>query len=150
MQQYMVANTCEMVGTALRDKGWGQECIDQVLDLVGDAIGFAAMEEDYNPEAMGQFGKDYGKPLPDVLDEDDVVLMSFPTPQAAAWAATEATNTNDVHFDGDFGQDEGEGEWGFGNDVWSVVAHADGSATLAIPRKYHGKTREAAASRVSY
>ena len=33
---------------------------------------------------------------------------------------------------GDFGQDEGKGEFGMGNDGFSIVAHANGTATLFL------------------
>lgn len=33
---------------------------------------------------------------------------------------------------GDFGQDEGKGEFGMGNDSFSIVVSADGNATLFL------------------
>jgi len=38
----------------------------------------------------------------------------------------------EMQIDGDFGQDEGKGEFGMGNGSFSIVAHANGTATLLV------------------
>lgn len=38
----------------------------------------------------------------------------------------------EMRIDGDFGQDEGKGEFGMGNVHFSIVAHASGTATLFL------------------
>lgn len=38
----------------------------------------------------------------------------------------------EMRIAGDFGQDEGKGEFGMGNDSFSMVVHADGTATLFL------------------
>lgn len=54
--------------------------------------------------------------------------------QAVNIALNVTGDYTEVRIAGDFGQDEGKDEFGMGNDSFSIVAHASGTATLFLNR----------------
>lgn len=63
--------------------------------------------------------------------ENRMFLRDFATAAEALQYARTLTNAP-LRFDGDFGQDEGAGEFGLGNDDLAIVFRADGSALVVI------------------
>ena len=53
----------------------------------------------------------------------------------AVTRAADTTGNSTVSFAGDFGQDEGRGECGMGNDDWAIVVWPNGTAILSV-RKF--------------
>lgn len=64
---------------------------------------------------------------------DKVFKLSCETLLQAVRIALNVTGDyTEMRIAGDFGQDEGKGEFGMGNDSFSIVAHANGTATLSL------------------
>lgn len=65
--------------------------------------------------------------------DDNVLVMSCDSLLEALRIGIKiAGGSTEMRVGGDFGQDEGAGDLGIGNDSFSVVAHANGRATLCV------------------
>jgi hypothetical protein len=66
---------------------------------------------------------------------EEWVHISCHTVLEAVHRAIETTFNYNISVGGDFGQDEGRGECGMGNDDWAVVVWPNGTAILSV-RKF--------------